>query len=301
MTIQLIVYVAILFINMFYCPLQSDDRKDGCSKCKNLKQDNKRLRKTQRLLEVQLETLRRENQQLRQTSILSQNLIQSSKKQLELVEENSRELKNLAPVFQQAAVLIERSSVAQIGLSANLSHTAEWLEHTLHRNIIEKNSKQNTDQLQSEHLHCVRQSSIQTQSSSTRFSSSSQFSSECEEELRFWVNEHSLTSKELHQLSAHIVAAFPATASHESHSVVSDHHLLSGMGPFSCTDGGSNAAIKSSRAFSQSDDGYDHLIDPGVYNQSKDKAVENSKQKTQASRVTHGGRSSPHLRKKFQT
>ena len=227
----------------------------------------------------------------------SQNFIQNSRKHLEMVEENGRELKSLVPLLQRAAILIECSSVAQKGLSANLSQTAEWFNYAQNNPLSDKQSQQSS-QFEYRHSTCIRQMSIQTQSSSRV---STDISSDCEEELRPWLNEQDTTaSDELRRLSRHIVAAFPTMASYEAHSVVIDHQEISGPVPVSSTDGGTNVRgrFQMARSFSQSDDGYDHLSDNGVAKELKERANDMGKHTSHVPRTSRGC-SSPHLRKKF--
>ena len=207
-----------------HCFNLQDDRKDKCSSCKQLKKENKRLRKTQRWLEVQLEELKRENHQLRQSNVLSQNLIQSSKQQLEVMEDTGRELKKLAPMLQRAATLIECSSIAQNGLSVNLSHAAEWFMHPLNNPLeLEKHAREHHGQASVDHFRQASAISTQTVASSRR---SSAVSSDGEEEMP-------VASEKLIKLSTDIVAAFPAVVSPERGIVVSDHQLPLGVGPAS--------------------------------------------------------------------
>ena len=205
-----------------HCFNLQEDRKDKCSSCKQLKKENKRLRKTQRWLEVQLEELKRENHQLRQSNVLSQNLIQSSKQQLEVMEDTGRELKKLAPMLQRAATLIECSSIAQNSLSVNLSHAAEWFMHPLN-NPSEKHAREHSGQTRVDHFRQASAISTQTAASSRR---SSAVSSDGEEEMP-------VASEKLIKLSTDIVAAFPAVVSQKRGIVTSDHQLPLGVGPAS--------------------------------------------------------------------
>ena len=255
--------------------IQIDEPRSRCSKCKSLKHENKRLRRMQRWLEVQVEGLKRENQQLRQTNIFSQNLLQSSKKQLELMEEKGRELRNLVPLLQQASTLIECTSVARTGLSANFNHMEEFF-HSFGNSLGQQESTDQLEQNSHSGYHHIRQMSTETQASSRLSSEVSDFEVELEQLPS--LNEQIL--KDLHELTACITATYPAVDSHHQFTSirVPDHRKASGI------DRHSDRSV---------DDGYDHLImsHTGEHKESKDK-IEDAN-----SRSLRG--SSPHIRKMF--
>lgn len=255
--------------------IQVDEPQSRCSKCKSLKQENKRLRRMQRWLQVQLEGLKRENQQLRQTNAFSQNLLQSSKKQLELMEEKESELRNLVPLLQQATTLIECTSVARNGLSANFNHLEEFFHSFSNPPGLQESIA--TEQLvrqdsPSSGYHHIRQISIETQASS-RLSSEV---SDCEMELEQLSLLNEQTLKELHELTTKITATYPPIDSHH-HSPsngVSSHHETSGIGQHPPTD----TYTKPAWPVAKFDDGYDHLSGTGKHKESKDRT--NSKENT---------------------
>lgn len=238
---------------------QTDEPRSRCSKCKSLKHENKRLRRMQRWLEVQLEGLKRENQQLRQTNIFSQNLLQNSKKQLELMEEKERELRNLVPLLQQATTLIECTSVARNGLSVNFNHMEEFF----HSFSNPPGPQESTDQLLGQNSRAgyrhIRQISTETQASSRLSSEVSEY-----EELEQLSLQNEQTLKELHELTATITATYPVVDSHHhspSNSGVPDHHETSGSRQHPAT----NIYTQLDRPVSKSDDGYDHLSGTGKH------------------------------------
>lgn len=255
-------------LHIHYCTHQVDDSESPsrCSKCKSLKHENKRLKRMQRWLQVQLEGLKRENQQLRQTKIFSQHLLQSSKKQLELIEEKESELRNLVPLLQQATTLIECTSVARNGLTANFSHIEEFFhsfsnapgpqESTDHGQLllVGRNSH-------SGHHH-IRQMSTETQASS-RLSSEV---SECELELEQISSLNEQTLKELHELTATITATYPSSDPHH-HSLcngVQVHRELETSGIRRHQTTTTYTHCQSVGTSVPKNDGYDHLSGYGT-------------------------------------
>ena len=242
------------------------------------------MRKSQRWLEIQLKDLKRDKLHFQQASMFGQKLIQSSKKQLEVMEDNGRELSKLIPLLQQAATLIECSRVAQKGLSASLNHSDEWFTQSLNNSPGKRNQSSKPEN------HHIRQSSTQTQASSRL---SDDVSSDCEGELRPWLNEHALVSEELHRLSADIVATF---MSFESRGIVTDYdQLISGTAPISSKDD-LNAGLPLAGPFS---DHYDHLNDYGMYSDSVDRVTKTDKQNAHITQAVQGC-CSPHICKRFQ-
>ena len=172
------------------------------------------------------------------------------------MEEKDRELRNLVPLLQQATTLIECTGIARNILSSNFSHVEE-LFHPL-RGCL---GKQETRDQQSSHSELRQQLSTDTQASS-RLSSAM---SDCDgEEKPSRLNEQALASKELRQLTAHIITTFSAVDSHlqswpSIRSRVPDHHQISGIGLHPTTSTGTQLG----RPVSQPDDPYDHLSDIG--------------------------------------
>lgn len=284
--------------------IQEDEPRSRCSKCKSLKYENKRLRRMQRWLQVQLEGLKRENQQLRQTNAFSQNLLRSSKKQLELMEEKESELRNLVPMLQQATTLIECTSIARNGLSVNFHHMEQFFhsfsnpepsrpqESTYPGQLVGPGSGQN-GYSGYHHMH-IRQISTETQASSRLSTEVSDSEMDLELEQLSLLNQQ--TSKELHELIANITATYPAVDSHQHSCSIgvpeSDHRETSKIQRYPAT----NTSTHLGRPVSQSDDGYNHLSGTRKHKESKDKShgEENAYSRSMLGR-------SLHMRKKFNT
>ncbi len=206
------------------------------------------------------------------------------------MEEKESELQNLIPSLQQATTLIECTSVARNGLSANFYHMEQFFhsisnppgpqEHTDHDELIEQNSG----------YHHIRQISTETQASS-RLSTEV---SDCEMELEQVTLLNQQTLKELHKLTTSIRATYTAVDSnkHSSSNGVpaADHHEMSGNRQHPAT----NTYTHLVRPVSQSDSRYNHLS-----NSRKNKEPKNrSDGKENAYSRAEQGRSL-HIRKKF--
>ena len=252
----------------------------------------------QRWLQVQLEGLKKENQQLRQTNAFSQNLLQSSKKQLELMEEKESQLRNLVPMLQQAITLIECTSVARNGLSANFHHMEQFFhsfgnppepqEHTDPDELVGQNGY-------SGYQH-TRQISIETQASSRLSTEVSDGEMDMELEQLSLLSRQ--TSKELHELIASITATYPTHDSHQHSCSIgvpeSDHHEMSKIQRHPATN--TSTQCHRGRPVSQSDNGYDRLSGTRKHKESKGKSdgEENAYSRSVLGR-------SLHMRKKFNT
>ena len=207
------------------------------------------------------------------------------------MEEKDRELRNLVPLLQQATTLIECTGMVRNVLSANFSHVQE-LFHSL-RGCF---GHQETRDQQSSHSELRQQLSTDTQASS-RLSSAM---SDCDgEEKPPRLNEQALASKELRQLTAHIITTFSAVDSHlhSRPSVrVPDHHQMSGIDLRPTI----NTGTQLGRSVSQSDDPYDHLSDIGEHkgSEERDRSTETDC-KENAHDKSMQGCSSPHTCKRF--
>ena len=192
-------------------------------------------------------------------------------------------MRKLVPLLQQATTLIECTSVARNGLSANFNHMEEFF-HSF------SNPPGPQDRLLGQNSHAgychIRQISTETQASSRLSSEVSEYEVNPELEQLSLQNEQTL--KELHELTARITATYPVVDSHHHSPSVSglpDHHKTSRIRRHQAT----NIYTQLGRPVSKFDDGYDHLSGTGKHMESKDRteSKENAHSRSMQGRSSH--------------